>query len=161
MFSLKKIFGGKEEKKVILAPVEGKAVPLKEVSDPTFSQEILGKGAAIIPAKGRVVAPADGTLTVFFETKHAVSISADNGAEIIVHVGLDTVNLKGEHYTAFKKQGDRVKAGDLLLTFDMDAIRAAGYDVITPVIVCNTPDYPNMTCHTGQDVKELDTLIEL
>lgn len=161
MFSLKKFFGGKEEKKVVLAPVEGKAVSLKEVNDPTFSQEILGKGVAIIPSKGRVVAPADGTLSVFFETKHAVSISAENGAEIIIHVGLDTVNLKGEHYTAHKKQGDTVKAGELLLEFDMEAIKAAGYEVITPVIICNTPDFPDMVCHTDQEVKELDTLIEL
>ena len=161
MFSLKKMFGGKDDKRVILAPVEGKAVSLKEVNDPTFSQEILGKGVAVIPSKGRVVAPADGVVSVFFETKHAVSITADNGAEIIVHVGLDTVNLKGEHYTAYKKQGDKVKAGELLLEFDMEAIKAAGYDVITPVIICNTPDYPNMVCHTGMDVKELDPIIEL
>lgn len=161
MFSLKKMFGGKDDKKVILAPVEGKAVSLKEVNDPTFSQEILGKGVAVIPSKGRVVAPADGVVSVFFETKHAVSITADNGAEIIVHVGLDTVNLKGEHYTAYKKQGDKVKAGELLLEFDLEAIKAAGYDVITPVIICNTPDYPNMVCHTGADVKELDPIIEL
>lgn len=161
MFSLKKMFGGKDDKKVILAPVEGKAVSLKEVNDPTFSQEILGKGVAVIPSKGRVVAPADGVVSVFFETKHAVSITADNGAEIIVHVGLDTVNLKGEHYTAHKKQGDKVKAGELLLEFDLEAIKAAGYDVITPVIICNTPDYPNMVCHTGADVKELDPIIEL
>lgn len=161
--SLKKMLGGgsAKEREKILAPVEGKAVPLSEVSDPTFSQEILGKGVAIIPAKGRIVAPADGVLTVMFETKHAVSVTTDGGAEIIVHVGLDTVNLKGEHYKSFKKQGDRVRAGELLLEFDMEAIKEAGYDVITPVIVCNTPNYPEMVCHTGMEVKELDTVIEL
>ena len=161
--SLKKIFGGSGEagRERILSPVEGKAVPLSEVSDPTFSQEILGKGVAIIPERGRIVAPADGVLTVMFETKHAVSITTNQGAEIIVHVGLDTVNLKGEHYTSYKNQGDRVKAGELLLEFDMDAIKAAGYDVITPVIVCNTPNYPEMECHTGIQVKELDPIIEL
>ena len=160
--SLKKMFsGGEKEREKILAPVEGKAVPLSEVSDPTFSQEILGKGVAIIPEKGRIVAPDSGVLTVMFETKHAVSVTTDGGAEIIVHVGLDTVNLKGEHFTAHKQQGDKVKAGELLLEFDMEAIKAAGYDVITPVIICNTPDFPDMVCHTGQDVKELDTIIEL
>lgn len=131
------------------------------MNDPTFSQEILGKGVAIIPAKGRIVAPADGILTVVFETKHAVSITTPEGAEIIVHVGLDTVNLKGEHYTAHKKQGDKVKAGELLLEFDMAAIKEAGYEVITPVIVCNTPNYPDMVCHTGMQVKELEPIIEL
>lgn len=162
--SLKKLFGGNNEaegREQILSPAEGKAVPLSEVNDPTFSQEILGKGVAIIPSRGRIVAPADGILTVVFETKHAISITTDKGAEIIVHVGLDTVNLKGEHYTAFKNQGDRVKAGDLLLEFDMEAIKAAGYDVITPVIVCNTPDYPDMEFHMGMEVKELDPIIEL
>ncbi|EXG86947.1 MULTISPECIES: PTS sugar transporter subunit IIA [Lacrimispora] len=161
--SLKKIFGGggEKEREKILAPVEGTVVPLSEVNDPTFSQEILGKGVAIIPAKGRIVAPADGILTVVFETKHAVSITTPEGAEIIVHVGLDTVNLKGEHYTAHKKQGDKVKAGELLLEFDMAAIKEAGYEVITPVIVCNTPNYPDMVCHTGMQVKELEPIIEL
>lgn len=161
--SLKKIFGGggEAEKEKILSPVEGTAVPLSEVNDPTFSQEILGKGVAIIPAKGRVVAPAYGILTVMFETKHAVSITTQGGAEIIVHVGLDTVNLKGEHYTAYKKQGDKVKAGELLLEFDMAAIKEAGYEVITPVIICNTLNYPDMVCHTGMQVKELEPIIEL
>lgn len=161
--SWKRIFGGgdKKERERILAPVEGTAVPLSEVSDPTFSQEILGKGVAIVPAKGRIVAPADGVLTVMFETKHAVSVTTSGGAEIIVHVGLDTVNLKGEHFTSYKKQGDRVKAGELLLEFDMAAMKEAGYDVITPVIVCNTPNYPEMVCHTGMQVKELEPIIEL
>lgn len=158
----KKMFGGKEaESEKILAPAEGKAVPMGEVSDPTFSQEILGKGVAIIPSKGRIVAPASGVMSVVFDTLHAVSITTEGGAEIIIHVGLDTVNLKGEHYTAHVKQGDHVKAGDLLLEFDIDAIKAAGYDVITPVIICNTPNYPNMKCLTGMDVKELDPIIEL
>ncbi len=161
--SLKKIFGGggEKEREKILAPVEGTAVPLSEVNDSAFSQEILGKGIAIIPARGRIVAPADGVLTVMFETRHAVSITTDRGAEVIVHVGLDTVNLKGEYYTSYKKQGDRVKAGELLLEFDIPAIREAGYDVITPVIVCNTPDYPDIVCHTGMQVKELEPIIEL
>ena len=91
-----------------------------------------------------------------FETKHAVSIKADNGAELIVHIGLDTVNLKGEYFEAHVKQGDRVKAGDLLVTVDL-----AGYDVTTPVIICNTPDFPDMVCHTGMEVKAQDPVIEL
>lgn len=161
--SLKKMLSGGAgcEREKILAPVEGRTVPLSEVSDPTFSQEILGRGVAIIPEKGRIVSPADGVLTVMFETKHAISVTTDGGAEIIVHVGLDTVNLKGEHYTSFKKQGERVKTGECLLEFDLDAIKEAGYDVITPVIVCNTPNFPDMVCHTGAHVKELDPIIDL
>ncbi|WP_333648824.1 PTS sugar transporter subunit IIA [Lacrimispora sp.] len=161
--SWKKMLGKGSEKgrEQILAPIEGRAVPLSEVNDPAFSQEILGKGVAIIPEKGRVVAPADGVVTVLFETKHAVSVTTDKGAEIIVHVGLDTVNLKGEYYTAHIKQGERVKAGDLLLEFDIEAIKEAGYEVITPVLVCNVQNFPDMLCHTGVQVKELDPVIEL
>lgn len=159
--ALKKMFGADDSREKILAPVEGKAISLSEVGDPVFSQEILGKGVAVIPSKGRIVAPADGLVTVMFETKHAVSVTTEKGAEIIVHVGLDTVNLQGEHYTSHVKQGDHVKAGDLMLEFDIPAIKEAGYDVVTPIIVCNTPNYPNMICHTGMDVKELDPVIEL
>lgn len=161
--SLKKMLqgGDAKEREKILAPVEGSVVPLSEVNDPVFSQEILGKGVAIVPANGRVVAPASGVVTVMFETRHAVSVTTDAGAEIIVHVGLDTVNLQGEHYVSHVNQGDRVKTGDLMLEFDIPAIKAAGYDVITPVIICNTPNYPDMVCHTGIQVKELDTIIEL
>lgn len=161
--SLKKLFGNdaEKEKQVLLAPLEGRTVPLSEVNDPTFSQEILGKGLAIVPEKGRIVAPADGVLTVVFETKHAISLTTAKGAEIIIHVGLDTVNLKGEHYISHKNQGDKVKAGELLLEFDVEAIQKAGYDVITPIIVLNSPQYPEMVCYTDRQVKELDEIIKL
>ena len=96
-----------------------------------------------------------------FDTGHAVSIRGDNGAEVIVHIGLDTVQLKGQHFTAHVKQGDRVQAGDLLITADLEQIRAAGYDVITPVLICNTPDFPDMVCHTGMQVKPTDPIITL
>lgn len=159
--SLKQMFGAGNSKRQILAPVSGKAVPMSEVNDPTFSQEILGKGVAIIPSEGKVVAPADGEVVVVFETKHAVSIRTSYGAELIVHIGLDTVNLGGKYYTAHVSPGDKVKAGDVLVEFDMEKIKEAGYDVITPILVCNTPDFPNMECHTGMDVKALDPIIEL
>lgn len=155
------MFGGSAEPKQILAPMAGTVVPMSEVADPTFSQEILGKGVAIIPSEGRVVAPADGEVVVMFETKHAVSIRTTDGAELIIHIGLDTVNLRGQHYTAHVKQGDQVKAGDLLVEFDMDSIKEAGYDVITPIIICNTPNFPDMVCHTGKEVKALDPVIDL
>ena len=158
MFSALKKFLGGAEKKEILAPVSGKVIPMSQVADPTFSQEILGKGVAVIPSEGRIVS---GEVVVMFGTKHAVSIKADNGAELIVHIGLDTVNLKGEYFEAHVKQGDRVKAGDLLVTVDLEKVKDAGYDVTTPVIICNTPDFPNMVCHTGMEVKAQDPVIEL
>ncbi|HJB07958.1 MAG TPA: PTS glucose transporter subunit IIA [Candidatus Enterocloster faecavium] len=157
---LKSLFGS-QEKHVILSPVAGKAIPMSQVNDPTFSQEILGKGVAIIPSEGEVKAPADGTVSMIFDTKHAVSMTADNGAEIIIHIGLDTVELKGEHFTALAEAGQKVKAGTPLVRFDMEKIKEAGYDVVTPVIVCNTPQFPDMVCKTGMDVKAGDVIIEL
>lgn len=159
--SLKQMFGGSNAKKQILAPVSGRVVPMSEVNDPTFSQEILGKGVAVVPSEGKVVAPASGEVVVMFETKHAVSIRTEDGAELIIHIGLDTVNLRGEHFTAHVAQGDHVKVGDVLVEFDMEAIKEAGYDVITPIVICNTPDFPNMVCHTGMEVKALDPVIDL
>lgn len=164
MFKLWKILGEKEEKEkkeCILTPAEGTVVALSEVNDPAFSQEILGKGVAIIPARGRIVAPVDGIVKLVFETKHAVSIISDGGAEIIIHVGLDTVKLKGQNYTSYKKEGERVKAGDLLLEFNMEAIQKAGYDLITPIIILNSSAYPDMVCHIGKTGKELEPMIEL
>lgn len=125
--SLKKLFGGESrEKKQILAPVSGRAIPMKEVADPTFSQEILGKGVAIVPTEGVIVAPASGEVAVMFETGHAVSIKTDFGAELIVHVGLDTVNLKGQYFKPHVSQGDKVKAGDVLVEVELDKVKEAG-----------------------------------
>lgn len=160
--SLKGIFGGKSEEAYTLgAPAKGKAVPLSEVNDPTFSGGLLGKGAAVIPAEGKIYAPADGTVGMMFETKHAVSLTTEYGAEILVHVGLDTVELKGKYYEGHVKAGDAVKAGDLLISFDIEQVKAAGYDVITPVLVCNTDDYASVDGVTGNDVAPGDTIIKI
>lgn len=125
----------------VASPVRGKIVPLSEVADPTFAQGILGQGAAVVPDEGRITAPADGTVDVMFETGHAVSMTTADGAEVLIHVGLDTVQLKGEHYKACCKAGDKVKLGDTLIEFDPEAVKAAGYDIVTPVIICNTDAY--------------------
>ncbi|RPF47965.1 PTS system IIA component (Glc family) [Hydrogenoanaerobacterium saccharovorans] len=159
---LNKIFGGNKEKNnVILSPVEGEAVPISEVSDPTFGEEILGKGIAVKPNKGRVVSPVTGTIDMMFDTGHAVSILSNIGTEILIHVGLDTVKLKGKHYKTYVKNGDKVKIGDLLIEFDIDAILSEGYDVITPIVICNTPDYAQVEPLSGKAVHELDELIIL
>ncbi|HIT40868.1 MAG TPA: PTS glucose transporter subunit IIA [Candidatus Caccovicinus merdipullorum] len=157
---LKKLFGGTGGD-FIYAPAAGKAIPMSQVNDPTFSQEILGKGVAIEPSEGRITAPADGKITMVFDTKHAISMTTLSGAELIIHVGLDTVQLKGKYFTAHVQAGDKVQAGDLLLEFDLEEIRKAGYQVTTPVIVCNTPSFPNMKCLSGMEVKAQDKIIEL
>lgn len=146
---------------IILSPVEGETCPISEVNDPTFSEKILGDGIAIRPKKGEVVSPVDGTVAILFETKHAVSIVSEQGTEILIHVGLDTINLRGEFFKSFVKATDKVKAGDLLLQFDMDKILEAGYDLITPIVICNTNKYSNITAYTGKAVKELDRIMVL
>ncbi len=155
-----KIFGGKSTDG-IFAPVAGEAVAINQVNDPTFGEEILGKGIAIRPSEGKVYAPCDATVDMMFETGHAVSLIADCGAEILIHVGLDTVNLKGQHYHVIAQNGDKVKKGDLLMEFDHEAIAAAGYDTITPVVICNSGDYTTFDTHVGKQVAAGDLVIEL
>lgn len=146
---------------MIGAPVNGKAVPISEVSDPTFGGEILGKGVAVIPTEGKVYAPADGTIDLIFDTCHAVSMTTTDGVEILVHIGLDTVALKGEHFTAHKATGDSVKKGDLLITVDLDAVKEAGYDVITPIVICNTDDYASVEALAGKEVVAGDDVLKI
>ena len=139
----------------ITSPAEGKAIPLSEVADATFAQEILGKGAAIIPEKGVIYAPFDGKVDVMFETGHAVGLVGDNGIELLVHIGIDTVNLEGKYFTPKKLAGDVVKKGDVLIEFDVEKIKEAGYDVTTPVIVSNTDQYAAVEkSATGKVTKE-------
>ena len=120
--------------------MKGKLVSISSVNDPTFAQEMLGQGVAIIPEDGTFVSPVKGTVQMVFETKHAVGILSDTGVEILLHVGLDTVNLKGKYYEALVKDGDTVDVGTPLLKADPAGIRSEGYDVITPIIITNTPE---------------------
>ena len=152
-------FKKKETGHIIGSPAKGKAVPLKEVNDPTFAEEMLGKGAAVIPEEGKIYAPADGEIGMVFDTLHAVSMTTDFGAEILIHIGLDTVKMKGDGFTGHVKAGDHVKKGDLLLEVDLEKVRAAGYDIITPVIVCNTPDYASVKGIESAHVNAGDDLI--
>lgn len=153
-------FKKKEEPGIILAaPMKGQAVELAQVSDPTFSECMLGKGMAVIPSEGKVYAPADGEISLVFDTLHAVSMTTDDGVEILIHVGLDTVMLKGEGYTAHVATGDKVKKGDLLLSVDLEAVKAAGYDVITPMVICNTDDYADIEGIAHEDVNAGDDLV--
>ncbi len=159
MSFFKKLFGGSMDE--VCAPVAGQAVAISQVSDPTFGEEILGKGIAIKPSEGKIVAPCDATVDMMFDTGHAVSLVADHGAEVLIHVGLETVGLKGQHYTIHAHNGDKVKKGQLLIEFDLDAIAAAGYDTITPIVICNSADYGTINTHVDQTVAAGDVIIEL
>ena len=145
----------------IMAPVSGTVVPLSKVADPTFAQCILGKGAAIIPGEGRIVAPADGTIDLMFETGHAVSMTTGDGAEVLIHVGLDTVRLRGKHYRVLCQSGDKVTRGQTLIEFDPEAIRAEGYDTVTPVIVCNTEAFSSIHVEKNSEVAAGEVLLTL
>lgn len=138
------LFKKKDNKCVLGSPVKGQAVALKEVNDPTFAEEMLGKGIAVIPSEGKIYSPVNGEVGMVFDTLHAVSITADFGAEVLIHVGLDTVKLKGDGFTGHVKAGETVKKGDLLLEVDLEKVKAAGYDVITPVLVCNTDEFASV-----------------
>lgn len=125
----------------IASPLNGEIVPLTEVKDETFASEMMGKGVAINPTEGKVVSPINGTVQMIFKTKHAIGLKSEDGAEILIHIGMDTVQLDGKHFTAHVKDGDKVKVGDTLVEFDMDAIKKEGYELITSVIITNTIDY--------------------
>lgn len=150
------------KKEVIASPLTGKVLPLSEVKDEAFSGGLLGKGIAVDPSEGKVVAPCDGTVMTLFPTKHAVGIVSEHGAEVLIHLGLDTVQLNGEHFTAHIEQGAKVKKGQLLIEFDIKAITEAGYSLVTPMIITNTADYLDvvgMTTDTINSGEELLTLI--
>ena len=119
------------------------------------------KGMAIEPSEGKLYSPIDGSVAVVIDTKHALSIVSDNGAEILMHVGLDTVKLKGKYFTPKVSVGDKVKKGDLILEFDIDALKGEGFDVITPIIICNSDIYKEVKTNVGQEVNVGDTIIEL
>ena len=155
----KKLFGKKTDD--FYAPMAGKAVPLTEVPDPTFAEGMLGNGIAVVPADGKVYAPCDATVDMMFTTGHAVSLVADCGAEILIHVGLETVGLEGKPFTIHAANGDKVKKGQLLIEVDLEAVKAAGLPTITPVVICNTDDYTKFTTNVDKDVTNADVVIEL
>lgn len=142
-----------KERMVLVSPLEGKVVPLAEVPDQVFASGALGKGVAVEPSVGKLFAPADGTITTLFPTAHAVGLTTTDGAEILMHIGMDTVSLDDEGFEAAIKQGDTVKKGDLLVSFDIEKIKAAGLPVITPVVVTNTNEYLDVL-----DMEQTDVL---
>lgn len=130
---------------ILCSHMNGTIVPLENVEDDVFSQKILGEGIAIEPAEGRLYAPCDGTVESVFDTKHAVNIVSSDGAEILLHIGIDTVQLGGNFFTAHVSDGDKIKKGDLLISFDPDGIKDAGFKITTPMIICNSDDYHSFT----------------
>ena len=143
----------------LTAPLNGAVIPLNEIKDEVFSQGVLGNGVAIEPNSGEVYAPCDGVIMEIPETLHAVGIGGDNGAEILIHVGMDTVGLNGKGFEPQVKKGDAVKQGQLLLKFDMDYIKSQGLPVTTPVIITNTDEYAEIKTEASGEVKKGDKLL--
>lgn len=145
----------------ILSPLAGKSIALEDVPDPTFAEGILGLGAAVEPSEGKITAPADGTVGTLFDTHHVIGLNLDNGAELLIHIGINTVELNGEGFTAHVSEGDRVKKGQTLITFDKELIASKGYKTVTPVIVTNPDEYSAVKRVADGNVTEKDVLIEL
>ena len=146
---------------VLSACLNGTVVPLADVKDEAFASGALGDGIAIEPADGELVAPADGEISSTFETHHAVGMTTADGAELLMHIGIDTVKLGGKHFTYLVNEGDKVKKGQPLIRFELEAIKAEGYPVTTPLIVCNTDDYAAVAAKASGIVKQGDALLEL
>ena len=146
---------------VLSACLNGTVVPLADVKDEAFASGALGDGIAIEPTDGELVAPADGEISSTFETHHAVGMTTTDGAELLMHIGIDTVKLGGRHFTYLVNEGDKVKKGQPLIRFELEAIKAEGYPVTTPLIVCNTDDYAAVAAKASGTVKQGDALLEL
>ena len=132
----------KQTKEIILkAPIKGEIIDIKEVEDPAFSTKALGDGIAIKPFEGKLVSPANGTIEAIFPTKHAIGIKLNNGIRILIHIGMDTVKLNGEHFIAHIEKGEKVSTGDLLIEFDIEKINEKGYSTTTPIVITNTEDF--------------------
>ncbi|UAL50765.1 MULTISPECIES: PTS sugar transporter subunit IIA [Metabacillus] len=137
---LKKLFGKKTEKQTeetVYAPLTGRLLNLEDVPDPVFSQKMMGDGMAIEPSEGILVSPVEGEIIQLFHTKHAIGIKSQTGMEILLHIGLETVAMNGEGFEAFVKEGDKVKPGDKLITFDLNLIKEKAASTITPIIITN------------------------
>ncbi|PAE07565.1 PTS beta-glucoside transporter subunit EIIBCA [Terribacillus saccharophilus] len=145
----------------LYAPITGKVIALSDVDDAVFAEGILGQGAAIIPSEGKVLAPADGVVTALFDTNHAIGITTDDGAEILIHVGIDTVKLGGLHYTPRVEKGQTVKQGDLLLEFDIEGIKKEGYDIVTPFIITNSADFGDISSVTEREISAGERILEI
>ena len=149
------------EEGMVMAPITGHVIPLSEVKDEAFSSGALGKGVAIVPAEGKVYAPCDGVVSALFPTGHAIGITGTNKAEVLMHIGMDTVKLEGKFFHIKTQAGASVKTGDLLVEFDMEEIKKAGYDVTTPVLITNSMEFVDVSGEVNQDVKAGDALISI
>ncbi|HCD42290.1 MAG TPA: PTS glucose transporter subunit IIA [Lachnoclostridium sp.] len=138
---------------VLTAYAEGELISIKNVNDPTFAEEILGRGVAIKPSKGELYAPVDGTVVMLFDTLHAIALTTEMGQEILLHIGIDTVELKGKYFSANVKVGQKVKAGELMIRFENEIIQELGFDLVIPMIVTNKEKFSSFQLEDPHTVK--------
>ncbi|AJO21430.1 PTS glucose transporter subunit IIA [Weizmannia coagulans] len=154
-----KLFSKKAAVEELVAPMSGKVVQIEDVPDEVFSQKMIGDGIAIEPDEGVVVSPVDGEIVQFFPTKHAVGLKTKSGLEILIHIGMETVALNGEGFEGFVQQGDRVKAGDKLVSFDLEQIRERAESIISPVVITNFDAVDTLTKTTETSVKRGESVL--
>lgn len=145
----------------MVSPVKGEIVPLTSVNDATFSSEMLGKGIAVIPSDNTFYAPIKGEVVTLFNTLHAIGLRSEDGIEVLIHIGIDTVQLNGKHYKALVKQGDIVEAGDPLVQVDLEAVKKDGYDIITPIIITNSNQFKEVLSTSNSQTYVGDALIKV
>lgn len=150
----------KKKELEIVSPVKGRLISIKDVPDITFSEEMVGKGVAVIPEENELYSPVSGTVTTVFPTSHAIGLTTKDGIDILLHIGLDTVNLQGEGFEVKVKEGDEVKAGDLLVVVDFEKVKQAGYKLETPVIICNPEQCKKLAYTKPQAVNKGDVIIK-
>ena len=149
------------EKEIVCAPIQGDIVPCAEIHDLTFQKEMLGTCVAIRPSLGKVYAPANGKIEMIMESMHAINMTTEKATEILIHVGIDTVGLKGKYFKAYVKEGAMVKRGDLLLEFNLEAICAEGYELVSPIIICNSEDYAEIEKTKEETIQIGETIMKL
>ena len=145
----------------ITSPLKGEFIKLENLGDPAFSQGMLGEGAGVLPSEGKVYSPFDGVVNTIFPTKHAIALTSDDGVKMIIHIGIDTVNMKGKGFKSKLDNGDKVKAGQLLMEFDIKKIQKAGYSIETPVIVTNMKDFAGLKISEKAELDTSDIIFEI
>ncbi len=145
----------------LFSPLGGRRINLEDVKDEAFSNKILGEGVAVVPSEGKVYSPCDGYVEKVFDTGHAVNLVSDSGCEILIHIGVDTVKLAGKYFDVHIKDSQKIRKGDLLISFDIDAVKKAGYDITTPVVVCNSDDYGRIEVTSGENVSAGEKILSL
>lgn len=156
---IKEVKSTKLEREIVTSPIKGEVLKLSDIEDAAFASGVLGQGVAIIPSDGKVVAPVDGVVTTLFPSLHAIGILSDTGVEVLIHIGLNTIQLEGRGFEACIKQGDRITKGQTILNFDVDAIKELGYSTVTPIVITNSSQFLDVVETESKNIELEDNLI--